>query len=114
MTEDTEPPYSLLCSACRTPCTGADAHVIPRWNPELRQVITAYRCGNCLPAGLEELRGAVRSGDAEVPASFADFLERRGYTGDAERLRGMPPEDQLAFLLTVTDLLESQRLIFEP
>lgn len=114
MTEDTEQPYSLLCSACRTPCTEADAHVIPRWNPELHQVITAYRCGNCWPAGLEELRAAIRSGDPEVRASFADFLERHQYGRDAVKLRGAAPEEQLSFLLAVTDLLESQRLIFAP
>jgi hypothetical protein len=114
VTEESEPPYSLLCSACRTPCTGTDAHVIPRWNPELRSVMTAYRCGNCWPAGLEELRTAVRSGDPEVRASFADFLERRAYSKDAAMLRGAAPEEQLSFLLTITDLLDSQRLIFEP
>ena len=114
MTEDTEEPYSLLCSACRTPCAGDDAHVIPRWNPAQRRVITAYRCGKCWPAGLEELRVAVSSDDPEVRASFADFLERRGYAKDATMLRTAAPAEQLSFLLELIDLLESQRLTFEP
>jgi len=114
MAEESEPPYSLLCSACRTPCSGADAHVIPRWNPDLRRVITAYRCGNCWLAGLEELRAAVRSDDAEVRASFADFLARRGYTRDADTLRAAPPGEQLAFLLAIAHALETERITFEP
>ena len=93
---------------------GADAHVIPRWNPDMRSVITAYRCGNCWPAGLEELRTAVRSGDPEVRTSFADFLERRRFGQDAAILRMAPPADQLALLLAIADLLETGRLTFEP
>ena len=54
MADETEPPYSLMCSACYTPCTGADAHVVPRWNPDRQMVITAYRCGGCRPAAPEE------------------------------------------------------------
>jgi hypothetical protein len=109
-----EPPYSLLCSACRTPCSGADAHVIPRWNPEQRRVITAYRCGNCWPAGLEELRTALRSPDPDVALSFVDFIERRGFGKDATMLRAVPAEARLGFLLSMINLLEQQRFTFEP
>jgi hypothetical protein len=88
--------------------------VIPRWKPEAHQVITAYRCGKCWPAGLEELRAALRSGDPDVALSFVDFIERRGFHKDAAMLRGVPAEARLGYLLSMINLLEQQRFTFEP
>ncbi|MBK5188860.1 MAG: hypothetical protein JJD97_11500 [Gemmatimonadaceae bacterium] len=109
-----EAPYSLMCSACYTPCTGADAHVIPRWNPELRRIFTTYRCGNCWPASLAELRASITSGDADVHMSFCDFLVRQGYDADAERIRGSPDEDRQAIFLEIVNALQEEKLVFHP
>ena len=87
MTEELPDSYSLMCSGCHTPCTGADAHVVPRWNPALRKVLTTYRCGNCWVQSLEELRGQVVSGDAE---------------------------EQEAVLLAIVDAVQDGRLMLEP
>jgi hypothetical protein len=114
MTEELPDSYSLMCSGCHTPCSGADAHVIPRWNPALRKVLTTYRCGNCWVQSLEELRGQVVSGDEEVRASFWDFLARHGFTKDAERLRAAPAEEQEAVLLAIVDAVQDGRLMLEP
>ena len=58
--------YSLLCSACYTPCTGAEAHVIPHWNATMGMVVTTYRCGQCWIGSLAAMRDAVRAKDAET------------------------------------------------
>jgi hypothetical protein len=106
--------YNLLCSACLTPCPAAEAHVVPRWNPGLRRVITAYRCGNCWVASLVELRSAVASSDAEVRSSFCDFLAGRGETQAAELIRGAPPDEQQAKLFRLIDALEAGEITLDP
>ena len=112
--EESPAPYNLMCSACYTPCAGADAHVVPNWRAERRTMVTAYRCGGCWPAALAELRSAVNSGDAEVAGSFCDFLARHGYERDAGTIRAAPPEQQRAYLLAVVDALESGAVTLQP
>jgi hypothetical protein len=114
MTEEPEPPFSLLCSGCRTPCSGPDAHVVPRWRPDQRRILTSYRCSNCWIPALAELRVALTSGDAEVPASFCDFLARHGYEADADQIRAASAEQQRTWLLAVVDAVESGQLTFHP
>lgn len=104
---------SFLCSACYTPCQGADAHVIPRWNPSAHAVLTTYRCGNCWPAALDELRGVFLGEQAEPRNSFCDFLTRRGY-GDAAGIMARPADQQLPIFLAIVDALEDGRLRFDP
>jgi len=111
---DAQPPYSLLCSACLTPCSGTDAHVAPRWNPTVRQVITAYRCSNCWLPALAELRAAVASPDGEVRLSFCDFLDRRGETEAAALIRGAAPDEQRARLFRLIDALEAGEIVLDP
>jgi hypothetical protein len=108
-----EPPYSLMCSGCYTPCSGADAHVIPTWNLDRRQVFTTYRCGNCWLPALAELRTAIASGDAEVVSGFCDFLARHGFN-DTDVVRAAAPERQQEILRMVVDSVQEQRVIFNP
>lgn len=112
--EETVGEHNLLCSACYTPCPAAEAHVVPRWNPELRKVITAYRCGSCWLPSLAELRAVLRAGDGEVQQSFCDFLGRRGYERDAETLRSWPAGERLTGLLRIVDAVEDSTLVFDP
>ena len=114
MSEETDPPYSLMCSGCHTPCSGPDAHVIPRWNREEGRILTAYRCGNCWLSPLGELRAALASGDTLVQTSFCDYLARHGYTRDAETMRAFPPEKRRDYLIRVVEAVESQAIIFDP
>lgn len=109
---DEIPEYSLLCSACHTPCTGADAHVIPHWNASMRMVVTTYRCGQCWIGSLAAMRDAMP--DAEVRLGFCDFLTRRGYEKDAETIRAAEPELQQTWLIRLIDAIESGDLVFEP
>jgi hypothetical protein len=113
MTEESEAPYNLLCSACYTPCPAADAHVVPRWRPEQRRIITAYRCNNCWLSALGELRAVIASGEAELPGSFCDFLVRQGFT-DTDVIRAAPAEQQREYLLVIVDAIESGKLTFHP
>ena len=103
-----------MCSGCHTPCSGTDAHVIPRWNPEWRKVLTTYRCGNCWLAPLAELRAAINSGDAEVVNSFWEFLIRQGYGKDSDSLRAAPLDEQRTLLLRVVDAVEAGTVLFHP
>ena len=112
--EESAAPYSLMCSACYTPCTGADAHVAPKWRAERHAMVTAYRCGGCWPSALAELRSVVNSGDAEVAGGFCDFLARHGYERDASMIRSAPPEQRRAYLLAVVDALESGEVTLQP
>ncbi|MDQ5840611.1 MAG: hypothetical protein M3537_05600 [Chloroflexota bacterium] len=105
--------YSLLCSACYTPCTGALAHVVPTWNTTMRIVVTTYRCERCWVDSLAEMREAVRA-DAEVRLSLCDFLSRRGYEKDAETIRAAEAELQQTYLIRVIDAIETGELVFEP
>ena len=105
--------YSLLCSACHTPCTGAEAHVIPHWNAVMRMVVTTYRCGRCWIGSLVEMRSAVRT-DADVRLGFCDFLTRRGYEKDAETIRAAEPELQQTYLIRVIDAVQSGDLVLDP
>jgi hypothetical protein len=114
MEDENEPPYSLLCSGCYTPCSGADAHVVPRWNPGQRRIFTTYRCGNCWVQALDETRAAVTSGDAEVVTSFCEFLARQRFTKDADTIRAAPSEEAQAILLVILDAVQDGRLIFDP
>ena len=113
MIEENQEPYSLLCSACYSPCSGDQAHVVPRWNPAVRRVWTTYRCDNCWHQSLAELRDAVTS-DAEVGSSFCDFLSRRGYDKDAETIRAAPAALQQTYLLRLIDAIETGQLVLEP
>jgi hypothetical protein len=114
MTEDVSEPYSLLCSACYTPCSGSDAHVIPRWNSIVRSVLTTYRCSECWRGSLAELRSLVVSGDREVMASFLDFVSRHSYAVVGEVARADGFAEQQAYLLGFLDALEEQRVILRP
>ena len=114
MTEELPESYSLMCSGCHTPCSGTDAHVIPRWNPAMGKVLTTYRCSNCWVASLDELRGQVVSGAPEVRASFWDFLARHGFSRDADTMRGGPAEEQEATLLLIIDAVQTGRLVLDP
>jgi hypothetical protein len=113
MDEERPEAYSLMCSGCHTPCSGADAHVIPRWNPELGGVLTTYRCGNCWVQALDDLRAEVVSGKAEVRVSFWDFMTRHGFR-DAETFRAAASAEQEATLLAIVDAVQSGRVIFDP
>ena len=114
MTEERPDSYNLLCSACLSPCTGADAHVIPSWNAPLGRVITTYRCANCWHASLATFRAILTAGGPEVRASFCDFLERHRFRQDAARLRLAPPEEQLAVFSQLLTAVEDGRLVFDP
>ena len=114
MADETEAPYSLMCSACYTPCTGADAHVVPCWNPHRQMVITAYRCGGCRPAAIDELRAAVGAGPEGLEASFHEFLVRHGRDDYAERLSTAAPEGRHAVLLAIVDAVDAGRLVLNP
>lgn len=114
MAEEIPQPYSLVCSGCYTPCSGADAHVVPRWNPERRMVLTTYRCGNCWLEALTELRTAVTAGDAAVWSSFWEFLIRHGHGKDSDALRAAPFEEQRTLLLRVVDGVGAGTIVFEP
>lgn len=113
MPEEFPAPYSLLCSACYTACPVAEAHVVPRWHPRQRRIITAYRCNACWPTALAELRSTVRSGAPGLAASFCDFLDRRGYT-DSELIRTAAPEHQVAYLEAIVNALEAGKFTLEP
>ena len=87
--------------------------MVPRWRSDVGGVITAYRCGNCWLASLDELRVALGS-DAAVQLAFCDFLARRGYEHDAETLRAAPGAERLTKLLAVVDAVQAERLRFDP
>jgi len=114
MSDELPTSYNLLCSACLTPCAGADAHVLPSWNPQLEQVVTAYRCEKCWLSSLEAFQGTLTTGGPEIRGSFCDFLERHRFRQDAARLRLAPPEEQLAVFLQLLAALRSGRLILDP
>jgi hypothetical protein len=114
MEEETPSSYSLLCSGCRTPCTGDDAHVVPGWNPRVGRVLTTYRCGNCWRDAIANTREAVTSGPAEVRNSFCEFLERQGYGKDAASIQAASPQQQEVWLLRVLDAVESGQIVFHP
>ena len=113
MIEENQESYNLLCSACHTPCSADQAHVVPGWNPAVRRVWTTYRCDNCWRESLAALREAVTS-DAEVGPSFCDFLSRRGYGKDAETIRAAPAALQQTYLLRLIDAIETGQLVLEP
>jgi hypothetical protein len=52
--------------------------------------------------------------DADVRASFCDFLARRGYSKDVETIRAASPEQQETWLLRLVDAVESGALELEP
>jgi hypothetical protein len=114
MDEETPESYFLLCSACYTPCSGADAHVVPRWNPERRKVFTTYRCGNCWLSSLDELRAAVKSCESEVLASFCDFLTHQSFRKDADMIRAASSGQQRAYLLAIVDAVQAEKIKFHP
>lgn len=108
----TDQPHFLMCSACYAPTPAQQAHVVPRWNPQMQSVVTAYRCHDCWPASLDELRASICSGD-EVQNGVCDFLERRGFS-DVQVIRDSAPEVRQGYLLQVVDALASGRLILDP
>jgi hypothetical protein len=114
MAEEAQEPYNLMCSGCYTPCSGADAHVVPHWRPELHMVFTAYRCGNCWLPALAELRAAVSSGERGLYSSFCEFLTRHGYAKDSDMIRAAEPELQRAYQLAIVDAVERGELVFQP
>jgi hypothetical protein len=114
MAEESEAAFSLMCSGCYTPCTGADAHVVPRWRADRRTILTTYRCGGCWLAALADLRSVVSAGEPDVSGSFCDFLARHGYGQDAAAIRAAPPEQQRAYLLAVVDAVERGQVTFQP
>lgn len=114
MIEADPPSYGLLCSGCYTPCAGADSHVVPRWNPHVRRILTSYRCGNCWLPALAETRAAVTSGVTEVRMSFCDFLDRHGYSKQAATIRAASAAEQETVLLGILDAVEAGQLTFLP
>jgi hypothetical protein len=114
MPEELPASYYLMCSACRTPCPNADAHVLPRWNPDLRRIVTVYRCGNCWLRSLAELRATAASDKADVRMSFGDFLVRHGLIREAETIRGAPPGEQLTQILAILDALQAGTITLNP
>jgi hypothetical protein len=113
MEDEVQPPLSLLFSSCYTPCSGDNAHVVPRWRQDQRRIFTTYRCGNCWIQSLDETRAAVRTGDADVVSSFCDFIERQGYT-DVDVIRSAPPAKAKAYLLTILDAVQDGSVVFDP
>ena len=114
MVEEIPESYFLMCSACYTPCPSVDAHVVPRWNPERRNIFTTYRCGNCWLTSLDELRTAVSSGESEILASFCEFLVRQGYSKDANMIRTTSSQQQQVYLLKIVDAVQAKKVIFHP
>lgn len=114
MTDEIPEQYSLMCSKCRTPCTGPDAHVLPTWNAGMEQVNTTYRCGNCWLGSLAEFRETLMAGAPEVRAGFCDFLERHRFRQDAARLRTQSAEEQLPIFGLLLDALADGRLVLDP
>ena len=113
MEEEDQPPVSFLCSNCYTPCSGADAHVIPNWNASQRRILTTYRCSRCWIQALDHTRDAVKSGDPEVVTSFCEFLERQRFN-DIDVIRNAPAKQAEGMLLTVLDAVQNGRVEFNP
>ena len=113
MEEEVEPPVSFLCSNCYTPCSGADAHVVPHWNAAQRRILTTYRCSKCWIQAIDETRDAAKSGDPEVVVSFCEFLERQGFT-DVDIIRNAPPDQAQGYLLMILDSVQNGTAIFDP
>lgn len=113
MEEEDQPPVSFMCSNCYTPCSGADAHVVPNWNVSQRRILTTYRCSNCWIQALDHTRDAVRSGDQEVVASFCEFMERQRFN-DVDMLRKATPEEAERMILMVLDAVQNGRVEFDP
>jgi hypothetical protein len=114
MSDELPSSYSLLCSECLSPCSGADAHVLPSWNPQSERVVTVYRCENCWLSSLAAFRAALIAGGPDIRGSFCDFLERHRFRQDAARLRVAPLDEQLAIFLQLLAALGTGRLILEP
>ena len=110
---ETKEPYSLLCSGCRKPCSGGDAHVIPRWNADRQDFLTTYRCGNCWKEALAETRAKVTALDEEVRTKFCDFLDRHGFT-DVEIVRQAPLLEATVMIGGFLDAIASEELRLEP
>jgi len=89
------------------------ARVVPRWNPTVRQVLTAYRCQDCWLSTLAELRVAVESADPDVLAGFWDFLHLHGFRADSDRFRPEAVEEQQRILLLMIEATEEGRLTFD-
>jgi hypothetical protein len=109
-----EPEQFLLCSRCYTPTAVALAHVVPRWNPTARRVLTAYRCRDCWMPTLTELRTAVESADPEVLETFWEFLHLHGFRSDSDRFRREVVEEQQRVLLLMIEAMVDGRLTFDP
>jgi hypothetical protein len=95
-------------------CSGANAHVIPWWNPEEKGIFTTYRCGACWVRALDETRDAVASGDAAIRESFHEFLERHGRVDEALVVRDASREKAIAALLQLLDDVRDQKIFFQP
>ncbi|HNJ39453.1 MAG TPA: hypothetical protein PKZ53_03115 [Acidobacteriota bacterium] len=106
--------YTLICSSCYSRCSGSNAHVIPWWNPDQKNIFTTYRCGNCWLSSLEETRQAVLNGGSEVQICFCDFLTRQGLKHEARTIRDSPPEQSQALLLAILTDVQEQKVIFHP
>lgn len=114
MSADGQAELNYLCSGCLTPTPAAESTVIPRWKPEVQQVITSYRCTGCRPQALDDLRAAIASEDDAVSENFCDFLARRGYVRDSETIRSAEPGLRRTYLGRLVDAVESGALVFEP
>ena len=113
MSEEDQPPVSFLCSNCYTPCSGADAHVVPNWNESQRRILTTYRCSQCWIQALDHTRDAVRSGNPEVVTSFCEFMERQRFN-DVDMLRKATPEEAEGMLMMILDAVQNGRVEFDP
>jgi len=108
------PSYTLVCSTCLSTCSGPEAHVIPWWNPDERNIFTTYRCEKCWLPSIDETQEAVNSKDPRVLASFCDFLVRHGYEKDARAIRSASREQACTILLSILDAVREKRIHFSP
>jgi hypothetical protein len=107
------PPYSLLCSGCRNPCAGDDAHVVPGWNPVCEDFLTTYRCSNCWLQALNETRAKIRVLDDELRTKFCNFLERHGFT-DVDIVRQAPLAEASTMIGAFLNAIASEKLKLAP
>jgi hypothetical protein len=113
MKEEPTEPFYLMCSGCMKPCTGADAHVIPRWNTVREDFLTTYRCGECWPTALEETRTKMKALDAEVREKFCQFLERHHFT-DVHIVRQASLVEAAEMMGMFLDAIESEKVRLSP
>ena len=112
--EEISEQLTMLCSACMTTSQVAEAHVIPWWNDDRQDFLTTYRCGGCFLKSIGETRSKISLLDADIREKFCEFLERHGYTMDAQVIREASLEDAARMIGTVLDAIESGDVRLSP